>query len=148
MARILSSTAWRGRPTPRSTAHASTASRPPRPRSARPGRPAPRSGRSVRAARRPPRRQAACAVVLGVRLPLQAVEDRIRAMSNPHHIRWAELTQLLDIVDRFGLRALTADRVRRLCQLYRQVTIDLSRARAEGDDPVRVQYLNLLAARA
>ncbi len=69
-------------------------------------------------------------------------------MSKPHHIRWAELTQLLDIVDRFGLRALSADRVRRLCQLYRQVTIDLSRARAEGDDPVRVQYLNLLAARA
>jgi uncharacterized membrane protein SpoIIM required for sporulation len=69
-------------------------------------------------------------------------------MIKPHHARWAELTQLLDLVDRFGLRALSADRVRRLCQLYRQVTIDLSRARAEGDDPVRVQYLNLLAARA
>lgn len=69
-------------------------------------------------------------------------------MSKPHHVRWAELTQLLDRVDRGGLTALSAAEVRRLCQLYRQVTIDLSRARAAADDPAVVQYLNLLAVRA
>lgn len=69
-------------------------------------------------------------------------------MSTRHHARWQELTQLLDRIDRHGLKGLSAAAVRRLCQLYRQVTIDLSRARAEADDPVLVQYLNLLAARA
>jgi len=69
-------------------------------------------------------------------------------MSSRHHARWQELTQLLDRIDRHGLKGLSAAEVRRLCQLYRQVTIDLSRARAESDDPVLVQYLNLLAARA
>ena len=65
-----------------------------------------------------------------------------------HQARWEELTQLLDRIDRHGLKGLSTAEVRRLCQLYRQVTIDLSRARAEADDPVLVQYLNLLAARA
>jgi uncharacterized membrane protein SpoIIM required for sporulation len=69
-------------------------------------------------------------------------------MSTRHHARWQELTQLLDRIDRHGLKGLSTAEVRRLCQLYRQVTIDLSRARAEADDPVLVQYLNLLAARA
>ncbi|HKB40791.1 MAG TPA: stage II sporulation protein M [Gemmataceae bacterium] len=62
--------------------------------------------------------------------------------------RWEELTRLLDRCDRGGVRALSVDEVRRLCQLYRQVTIDLSRARGDGDDPDLVRYLNLLAARA
>ena len=69
-------------------------------------------------------------------------------MSARHHARWQELTQLLDRIDRHGLKGLSTAQIRRLCQLYRQVTIDLSRARAEADDPVLVQYLNLLAARA
>jgi uncharacterized membrane protein SpoIIM required for sporulation len=38
--------------------------------------------------------------------------------------------------------------VKRLCSLYRQVTIDLSQARAAGDDPTVLLYLNALAARA
>jgi uncharacterized membrane protein SpoIIM required for sporulation len=69
-------------------------------------------------------------------------------MSKPHHVRWTTLTQLLDQIDRKGLKSLTAGQIRHLCRLYRQVTIDLSRARAEGDDPTLIQYLNLLAARA
>jgi uncharacterized membrane protein SpoIIM required for sporulation len=38
--------------------------------------------------------------------------------------------------------------VKRLCHLYRQVAIDLSQARAAGDDPSVLLYLNSLAARA
>jgi len=38
--------------------------------------------------------------------------------------------------------------VKRLCALYRQVTIDLSQARAAGDDPPVLLYLNALVARA
>ncbi|MFO0823069.1 MAG: stage II sporulation protein M [Gemmataceae bacterium] len=38
--------------------------------------------------------------------------------------------------------------MKRLCHLYRQVAIDLSQARAAGDDPSVLLYLNSLAARA
>jgi uncharacterized membrane protein SpoIIM required for sporulation len=38
--------------------------------------------------------------------------------------------------------------VKRLCRLYRHVTIDLSRARANGEDPELVRYLNQLAVQA
>lgn len=62
--------------------------------------------------------------------------------------RWDELTALLDLVGRRGVTALSADEVKRLCGLYRQVTIDLSQARAAGDDPAVLMYLNALAARA
>jgi uncharacterized membrane protein SpoIIM required for sporulation len=62
--------------------------------------------------------------------------------------RWKELTTLLDQADRGGVRDLEVSDLRRLCRLYRQVTIDLSRARTLGEDPDVVRYLNLLAARA
>src|SRR5262249_33183305 len=62
--------------------------------------------------------------------------------------RWKELTALLDQADRVGVPALTVPELRRLGRLYRQVTIDLSRARTLGEDPDVVRYLNLLAARA
>ena len=62
--------------------------------------------------------------------------------------RWAELSSLLDSVGRRGASALSVQQVKRLCSLYRQVTIDLSQARASGDDPAAIQYLNALAARA
>jgi uncharacterized membrane protein SpoIIM required for sporulation len=62
--------------------------------------------------------------------------------------RWEELTALLDRADRGGVGFLTVSELRRLCRLYRQVTIDLSRARTLGEDPDVVRYLNLLAARA
>jgi uncharacterized membrane protein SpoIIM required for sporulation len=62
--------------------------------------------------------------------------------------RWQELTRLLDGAERRGLETLTVEEVKRLCQLYRQVTMDLSRARTDGEDPELIQYLNFLAARA
>jgi uncharacterized membrane protein SpoIIM required for sporulation len=62
--------------------------------------------------------------------------------------RWEELTRLLDRADRCGFDSLTVEEVKRLGQLYRHVTIDLSRARTEGGDLELVQFLNLLAARA
>ncbi|MBN9521423.1 stage II sporulation protein M [bacterium] len=62
--------------------------------------------------------------------------------------RWRELSGLLDRAARRGPAGITAEQVRQLCRLYRQVTIDLSHARAAGGDPARIQYLNALAARA
>jgi uncharacterized membrane protein SpoIIM required for sporulation len=62
--------------------------------------------------------------------------------------RWEELNGLLQAAERGGAEALSVVQLKRLCHLYRQVTIDLSRARAEGDDPDLVRYLNHLAARA
>jgi uncharacterized membrane protein SpoIIM required for sporulation len=62
--------------------------------------------------------------------------------------RWEELSQLLRQAERGGVTALPVEQVKRLCHLYRQVTIDLSRARAEGDNPELVAYLNHLAVRA
>ncbi len=61
---------------------------------------------------------------------------------------WQELAGLLDRAERGGTAALTVDELKRLCQLYRHVTIDLSRARTDGGDPELVSYLNALAARA
>ena len=43
---------------------------------------------------------------------------------------------------------MSVEEVKRLCHLYRQVTVDLSQARAAGEDPRLLQYLNALAARA
>ncbi len=62
--------------------------------------------------------------------------------------RWEELSALLDRVSVRGIRALTVEQVKQLCSLYRQVTIDLSQARAAGEDPTVLRYLNTLAARA
>jgi uncharacterized membrane protein SpoIIM required for sporulation len=62
--------------------------------------------------------------------------------------RWDTLTQLLDRVDRSGVQTLSVEEVKQLCRLYRQVTIDLSRARTDQDDPDLIRYLNGLAARA
>lgn len=69
-------------------------------------------------------------------------------MKDDRRERWAELTRLLDAAARRDLAGLTVAEVKRLCKLYRQVTIDLSQARAAGEDPAIVQYLNTLAARA
>ncbi len=62
--------------------------------------------------------------------------------------RWDELTGLLDRLDRAGFAALSVDELKQLCRLYRQVAIDLSRARTDAEDPALVRYLNFLAARA
>jgi uncharacterized membrane protein SpoIIM required for sporulation len=62
--------------------------------------------------------------------------------------RWEELNTLVQSAERGGVDRLSVPQLKRLCRLYRQVTIDLSRARAEADDPDLVRYLNHLAARA
>jgi uncharacterized membrane protein SpoIIM required for sporulation len=62
--------------------------------------------------------------------------------------RWDDLAKLLDRVDRRGYPSLSVDEVKQLCRLYRQVTVDLSRARTNGDDPELIHFLNHLAARA
>jgi uncharacterized membrane protein SpoIIM required for sporulation len=62
--------------------------------------------------------------------------------------RWHHISRLLERVERRGIESLSCDEVKDLCRLYRHVTIDLSKARAAGDDPELVRYLNSLAARA
>jgi uncharacterized membrane protein SpoIIM required for sporulation len=69
-------------------------------------------------------------------------------MKQDQRQRWDELTQLLDRLDRKGVPALSVVELKQLCRLYRQVTIDLSRARTDAADPDLVRYLNYLAARA
>jgi uncharacterized membrane protein SpoIIM required for sporulation len=62
--------------------------------------------------------------------------------------RWERLDRLLNRAERGGLGALSVDEVRELGRLYRQVAIDLSRARAEQAHPEQIGRLNRLAARA
>ncbi len=62
--------------------------------------------------------------------------------STDRETRWRELSSLLDAGD------LSAEDLKRLARLYRQVTIDLSQARDRGDEPSRVRFLNDLAVRA
>jgi uncharacterized membrane protein SpoIIM required for sporulation len=69
-------------------------------------------------------------------------------MLQDRQARWKELAELLDDADRNGFRTLTVTDVKQMCRLYRQVVIDLSRARTDNEHPDLVRYLNLLAARA
>jgi uncharacterized membrane protein SpoIIM required for sporulation len=62
--------------------------------------------------------------------------------SSDRENRWRELSALIEADD------LSAEDLKRLARLYRQVTIDLSQARDRGDEPSRVRYLNDLAVRA
>src|SRR5687768_10201059 len=62
--------------------------------------------------------------------------------------RWRRLAELVARMERHGAESLTVAEIKEFCRLYRQVTIDLSRARSGGGDPELVQYLNRLAARA
>jgi len=62
--------------------------------------------------------------------------------------RWQTLGALLDRAERRGLGSLSVAEVQQLGRLYRQVAIDLSRARAGGAHPDEVRFLNNLAARA
>src|SRR5262249_49540222 len=85
-------------------------------------------------------------------VPRKTLTPIIRAynsvMREEQRWRWRELTQLLDRSDRGGPESLRVDELKRLCHLYRQVAIDLSRTRAAGDDVEGERYLNLLATRA
>jgi uncharacterized membrane protein SpoIIM required for sporulation len=62
--------------------------------------------------------------------------------------RWQELAELLERADGSGLNALTVEELKQLCRLYKHVTMDLSRARTDNDNPELVRYLNYLSARA
>ncbi len=62
--------------------------------------------------------------------------------------RWERLDELLRRAERRGLGDLTVPEIQELGRLYRQVAIDLSRARAENAHPDRIRHLNHLAARA
>jgi uncharacterized membrane protein SpoIIM required for sporulation len=62
--------------------------------------------------------------------------------------RWQRLDKLVQRIERRGFGDLSVEEVKDFCRLYRQVTIDLSRARTGGMDPELSQYLNRLAARA
>ncbi len=69
-------------------------------------------------------------------------------MHDERRSRWKELDNLLVRVEKGGLARLSVPEVKRLGQLYRQVTIDLSRARTAAAHPDLLRYLNGLAARA
>src|SRR4051812_29354904 len=62
--------------------------------------------------------------------------------------RWRELEELLMRAEKGGLERLSVPEVKQLGQLYRQVTIDLSRARTAAAHPDLLRSLNTLAARA
>src|SRR5262245_18112343 len=67
---------------------------------------------------------------------------------NERRQRWGELNRLIEALDRQGVGHLAPEQLKRFCQLYRQVTVDRSQARAGGGDAELVRYLNALAARA
>jgi uncharacterized membrane protein SpoIIM required for sporulation len=71
-----------------------------------------------------------------------------RMATSAAHDRWEALTRLLNRADQRGVASLSVAEVKALCRLYRHVAIDLSRARADADDPALVSYLNHLVARA
>lgn len=62
--------------------------------------------------------------------------------------RWKTLESLLQRAEKKGLAALTVNESMQLCQLYRQVSIDLSRARADQAHPQVLRLLNQLVGRA
>src|SRR5262245_12791037 len=67
---------------------------------------------------------------------------------DPRRERWQRLNGLLTRAERGGLASLTVAEVQQLGRLYRQVAIDLSRARSTSAHPDLIRYLNNLAARA
>ena len=69
-------------------------------------------------------------------------------MKDLRETRWKRLVSLLDQADRSGSGSLTAAELKELCRLYRQVSIDLSRARAERESADILASLNMLASRA
>ncbi|UJR79631.1 stage II sporulation protein M [Sandaracinus amylolyticus] len=61
---------------------------------------------------------------------------------------WEELERLLTTIESRGARALDVAGARRFGRLYRAVSADLVRARAEGVDPAVIDHLNDLVARS
>ena len=61
---------------------------------------------------------------------------------------WRELEEILDLVDKKGLKALSEEQLYRLPTLYRGAVSSLSVARAISLDRALIGYLDNLAARA
>lgn len=61
---------------------------------------------------------------------------------------WERLDVLAERASRRGVRALSAGEITELGRLYRATTSDLAYARGRGYEPVLVEYLNRLTARA
>jgi uncharacterized membrane protein SpoIIM required for sporulation len=62
--------------------------------------------------------------------------------------RWDRLTELVDRAARRGVRSLGPDEIDELALAYRAATSDLAIARTRGEDPVVLEHLNRLTARA
>jgi uncharacterized membrane protein SpoIIM required for sporulation len=62
--------------------------------------------------------------------------------------RWDKLAELVDRASRRGVRSLSADQIDELALAYRAATSDLAIARTRGEDPVILDHLNRLTARA
>jgi uncharacterized membrane protein SpoIIM required for sporulation len=62
--------------------------------------------------------------------------------------RWDRLAALVDRAARRGVRSLSADEIDELALAYRAATSDLAVARTRGEDPVILDHLNRLTARA
>ena len=62
--------------------------------------------------------------------------------------RWDRLAALVDRAARRGVRSLSPDEIDELALAYRAATSDLAVARTRGEDPVILDHLNRLTARA
>ena len=62
--------------------------------------------------------------------------------------RWDRLAALVDRAAGRGVRSLSADEIDELALAYRAATSDLAIARSRGEDPVILDHLNRLTARA
>jgi uncharacterized membrane protein SpoIIM required for sporulation len=78
----------------------------------------------------------------------KAVPMRERRFVTVRRSRWDRLAALVDRAARKGVRALPPDEIDELALAYRATTSDLAIARTRGEDPVVLDHLNRLTARA
>ena len=73
---------------------------------------------------------------------------RERRFVTARRARWDRLGALADRAARRGVRSLSAEEIDELALAYRAATSDLAIARTRGEDPVVLDHLNRLTARA
>jgi uncharacterized membrane protein SpoIIM required for sporulation len=73
---------------------------------------------------------------------------RERRFVAARRVRWDRLSVLVDRAAGRGIRSLSPDEIDELALNYRAATSDLAIARARGEDPVILEYLNRLTGRA
>jgi uncharacterized membrane protein SpoIIM required for sporulation len=78
----------------------------------------------------------------------EVVRMRERRFVAARRARWEKLGALVDRAARRGVRSLSADEIDELALAYRAATSDLAIARTRGEDPVVLEHLNMLTARA